>query len=126
MNEFCNFFLIALGSPSREWTFIERNELADSASGASVASVSNTGTIPKKSTPPSQTENANQGEQGKVDYAELSRLLSTHINAQKEAAAPTAPPQAEEEKAKTETTDNGAKSTKTPPPTPLHPGLYSS
>ncbi|XP_055303023.1 protein ref(2)P-like [Sitodiplosis mosellana] len=100
------------GSPTREWTFIERNEIADSAG----TSVSSTGAIPKKSTPPQQTEIADSG---KVDYAELSRLLNTHINAQKE-EAPIVPPQTEE-KAKADSIDNGAKSTKTPPPTPMHP-----
>lgn len=112
--------MFAIGSPSREWTFIERNEVTDAAG----ASMSSTGAIPKKSTPPQ----ADSGSFNKVDYAELSRLLSTHIDAQKK-EAPVAPPQTEE-KAKMDTVDsavadNGAKSTKTPPPTPMHPGLLA-
>ncbi|XP_031624754.1 sequestosome-1 [Contarinia nasturtii] len=103
-------------SPSREWTFIESNEIDESAG----ASGSSTGAIPKKSTPPPAQ---NSGSSNNVDYAELSRLLSTHIDAQKQNQT-TVPPQTDEQ-AKTDVTDganeNAVKLTKTPPPTPLHP-----
>lgn len=111
----------SLGSPIREWTFIESNEIAESAG----AVASNGGAIPKKTTPPpsapapADPSNANT----KVDYAELSRLLSTHIVAQNQAMPSTsAQPDA---KAQGElVTDSAAKSAKTPPPTPMHPGPY--
>lgn len=109
--------LLSIGSPSREWTFIDSSEVAE----ASGPMVSNSGAIPKRSTPPS-AENA--GNSTNVDYAELSRLLSTHFDAQKkDAATPAAQPQIED-KIEPEVTDITAKTTKTPPPTPLHPGLY--
>lgn len=113
--KYLNNFSCFTGSPSREWTFIDTNEIAE----VSGASGSSSGAIPKKTTPPPATNSDNN-----VDYAELSRLLSTHIEAQKQ-TTPTAPVQAEE-KAQEEAAaaeKDAAKSAKTPPPTPLHPGL---
>lgn len=105
-----------IGSPSREWTFIDTNEIAESVG----AVASNGGAIPKKTTPP---PTAQADESNKVDYAELSRLLSTHIVAQNQ-ATPSASSAQTDAKAPSDVTDNAAKSAKTPPPTPMHPGLY--
>lgn len=87
------------------------------------ASGSSSGAIPKKTTPPAAE---NSGNFNRVDYAELSRLLSTHIDAQNQ-TTPTAPVQTESNKQSAEAEaaeKDAAKSTKTPPPTPSHPGLY--
>lgn len=65
------------GSPSRgEWTFVSATEVDDQAS----TSAKNTGTVPKKTTPSS---NNVPTAAETVDFAELSRLLSTHIEAER-------------------------------------------
>lgn len=106
-----------IGSPSREWTFIDKSDIAESAGAIG-------GAIPKKITPPSSaaptddTSNNNN----KVDYAELSRLLSTHIVAQNQ-TTPSASIQSDG-KAQCDVAVDAAKSVKTPPPTPMHPGMF--
>lgn len=92
------------GSPSREWTFIDSSEINESAGAVGPS----TGAIPKNPTPP-QTETS--GAYKTADFAELSRLLSTHIDAENKATAA----------AEQGVTEESAKSTKTPPPTPMHP-----
>lgn len=104
-----------IGSPNREWTFIDKNEIAESAGAVG-------GAIPKKTTPPPTAQVDESNSNRKVDYAELSRLLSTHIVAQNQATPPTS--MQGDAKAQSDATDNEAKSSKTPPPTPLHPGLF--
>lgn len=107
-----------IGSPSREWTFIDPNEITESVGPSS----SNSGAIPKKTTPPPTAQADESNGNNNVDYAELSRLLSTHIVAQNQ-AAPSSSTQTDA-KAQSDAADNAAKSAKTPPPTPLHPGLF--
>lgn len=99
-------------SPTREWTFIERNEIADASGASSV----NSGAVPKRSTPPTETT----GNSNKVDYAELSRLLSTHIDSQKQSQPIPSAPKVDD-KTPIDAADGAATKTKTPPPTPLHP-----
>lgn len=114
-------FSFYIGSPSREWTFIDTNEIAESAG----AIASNGGAIPKKTTPPPSAPADESNANGKVDYAELSRLLSTHIVAQNQQATPSTSAQIDAAKPQSDVvTDSAAKSAKTPPPTPMHPGLY--
>lgn len=107
MTKIFDFAHILAGSPSREWTFIDSSEINESAGSGGPS----TGAIPKIPTPP-QTEAS--GVCKPADFAELSRLLSTHIDAENKATA--AAEQAVTEEAQ------GEKSTKTPPPTPMHPG----
>lgn len=118
--------MIVIGSPIREWTFVDSNEIAEcmGASGSACASGSATGAIPKMSTPP--------------DYAELSRALSSHIEQQQRGgqpqAAPTAPtaPTAfiplvapivpSQDKAQAEAANSSDNSTEDPSPKPLPTG----
>lgn len=109
-----NCVKIAAGSPSREWTFIEPSEIAESAGAVGTS----TGAIPKVPTPP-QAETS--GTFQTADYAELSRLLNTHIKAQNNVTSTESTQTVD--KAQPDATDNAVKSTKTPPPTPMHPGL---
>lgn len=102
-----DFSDILAGSPIREWTFIDSSEISESAGAVGPS----TGAIPKNPTPP-QTETS--GAYKPADFAELSRLLSTHIDAENKATAAAEQSVTEE--------GQGEKSTKTPPPTPMHPG----
>lgn len=69
------------GSPTRDWTFVSAKDIEESNQSDGKPGPS-TGAIPKK-TPSSSSSLSNDGPSSKVDYAELSRLLSTHIEAQK-------------------------------------------
>lgn len=101
------------GSPSREWTFIDKNDIAETIGAVG-------GAIPKKPTPPPTAAPADETNNKQVDYAELSRLLSTHIVAQNQ-ATPLVSIQSDG-KAQSNAADNATKSAKTPPSTPIiHP-----
>lgn len=93
------------GSPIREWTFINAAEVDGSLpsvqSTQSIAASTSTGAVPKKAATPEKVPAQPSSD---VDYKELSRLLNSHIVAQKmekpvEIAQPqpqaaSAPPQA--------------------------------